>query len=248
MLYQFPSLRMKKQIKCIGDAHGGMPFWYEVLREDTNPENLWRSLLYMSCFVFPGLDRFVRNKLFHPNSRVRAWACYVLGQMRDEISAEIIFTMKKDPSSRVRENARSALRKIIGENEAAPCSTNFTPVDAVILISDDSHGVQDLLAKWLQPIGSNIVFVSSEIETIEMATRLRPEVIITDNQKGKDNLSGLRTTLTLSVEPGLEETIFIMISADSLEGVFLWYGGDVFVPKHLINTPFFIDQISRYVS
>ena len=64
-----------------------------------------------------------------------------------------------------------------------------------------------------------------------MALCLIPQAVITDNQKGKDNLSGLNLTLELARKAELQDTVLFMLTADFIEPIFLWNGGDYFLSK-----------------
>jgi len=222
----------KQQVLMIGNAHGGPPFWYEILREDMNPENIRRALLFVGCLGAHGCEEAVRNKLHHPDSRVRSWACFAAGELHDEEARATVRTLMADSSARVRRHARHALVSLDSGGSRPPSRHVAAPSeDALLLISDDSGRMQDQLASVLRPKGFRLAFASSEDETCEMAARLWPWAVITDNQKGRDNLSGLRMTQRLSSAPGQRETIVFMMSADFVEGAFLWNGGDVYLPK-----------------
>jgi len=222
----------KQQVLMIGNAHGGPPFWYEILREDTNAESIRRALLFVGCLGAHGCEEAVRNKLHHPDSRVRAWACFAAGELQDEEARPTIRTLMADSSARVRRQARHALVSLdSGGSRLASRHIGAPPEDALVLISDDSGRMQDQLASVLRPKGFRLAFASSEDETYEMAARLWPWAVITDNQKGRDNLSGLRMTQRLASAPGHRETIVFMMSADFVEGAFLWNGGDRYLPK-----------------
>lgn len=228
----FTSPLLRRQVLLLGDAYGGPRFWYELLREDSNPDNVWHALLYIACVASPGPEPAIRHKLLHPDSRVRAMACFALGRYRDEISADPLRRLCGDPSPRVRVHARTALAAIIDPlyvPRPPYAATSATP--PTILISEDSLHGQDGVAEALQPLGLNIACAAEATETIEMARRLRPVMVVTDNQKGRDNTAGLRVTEAVSRDPQLRETILLMSSADPLDGVFLWHGGDCYTHK-----------------
>jgi CheY-like chemotaxis protein len=228
----FDTKNFSQDVVRLGDAHGGPPFWYEVLREDSNPDNIWRALLYIGCLGISGPEPAMRYKLHHPDSRVRAWACFALGQLNDETAVERIAELETDPSSRVRIHAEDAIGSIVGHSPPNENGNDREPIgEALILISDDSAGVQNQLASALEPLGYPLAFASNEDETLAMALDLHPAAIITDNQKGKDNLNGLRMTGKIANHPELREVVLFMLTADALEGAFLWNGGDYFLQK-----------------
>jgi hypothetical protein len=74
---------------------------------------------------------------------------------------------------------------------------------------------------------------SSEEKTVESAIKTLPQVIITDNQKAPDNLSGLNMTWILCRRKELRDTIFFMVTVDQVESIFLWSGGDAYFSKPL---------------
>lgn len=233
-MVDFSSQLLRRQVLSIGDAYGGPPFWYELLREDSNPDNVWRALLYIGCFTAPGPEPAIRNKLLHPDSRVRAMACFALGRFQDEAAADRLRQLCGDPSPRVRIHARTALAAIVEAGDLPPMGSAATPSDsAIILVSEDSLRLQDAIAEALQSLGQRVACAADTVETIEIARRLRPIIVVTDNQKGKDNTAGLRVTEAISRDPTLRESILLMLSADFLDGVFLWHGGDCFIHKIL---------------
>lgn len=64
-----------------------------------------------------------------------------------------------------------------------------------------------------------------------LGDKIKPQVIITDNQERRDNFSGLNMTWDLCRNLDLRETILIMLTADEVEPMFLWQGGDFFLNK-----------------
>lgn len=231
-MLNFSSPRLRRQVLSIGDAYGGPRFWYELLREDCNPDNVWRALLYIGCLGAPGPEPAIRNKLLHPDTRVRAMACFAAGQYRDEAAADQLLQLCADGSPRVRIHARAALAAIVkpGAIPALPGDASHTEF-ATILISEDSLRSQDALTEALGAFGPRIACAAETAETMEMARRLRPIMVVTDNQKGRDNTAGLRVAEEISRDAQLRETTLLMSSADPLDGVFLWHGGDYFVHK-----------------
>jgi hypothetical protein len=84
-------------------------------------------------------------------------------------------------------------------------------------------------------MGYRTISAASYKETLDKAIEHRPQAIITDNQKKHDNridnLSGLALAYDVSRIPELKETIIFMLTADFIEPVFLWNGGDCFLSK-----------------
>ena len=103
--------------------------------------------------------------------------------------------------------------------------------ESLILISEDSEKMQAKLSELYGNMRFQVKIASSEQETVDLALKLKPQAIITDNQKGKDNLSGLNMTWDLCRKPELRETVIFMLTADFNEPIFLWSGGDCFLSK-----------------
>jgi CheY-like chemotaxis protein len=239
----------KAQLSMLGAAYGGPRFWIEVLREDARPENIWRSLLFLASTGARGSEEPVRNRLHHPSSRVRGWACFVLGEVEDEGARQAILVLADDVSPRVRRQARLALLRLNRHGGRQPAVRPKADArESLVLISEDSARVQDQLASILRPRGFQLAFASSDDETIEMALRLRPWAILTDNQKGRDNLSGLRMTERIASTPALEEAVLLMITADPVEGGFLWAGGDSFFLKWSVSLPQLVAVLEDYLT
>lgn len=224
----------KKEIANIGDSYGGESFWPENLKLDQNPDATWRASLYLASLGDAKYADPVRKTLKSKDSRVRAWACFALGQFQDELAVEQIYRMKNDPSFRVRVHARQALQFLVDRRT----SDRYFPLrvrarEKLILISDDSKTNQDYLSSVLKKLGFLVITASTEQETIDLANRAKPQAIITDNQKGRgrDNLSGLNMTWDICRQPNLRETIIFMLTADQVEPIFLWNGGDYLLHK-----------------
>ncbi|MFZ0533804.1 MAG: hypothetical protein WAM09_11540, partial [Anaerolineales bacterium] len=91
----------------------------------------------------------------------------------------------------------------------------------------------------LKKLGFITHTAATEKETIDLALKNKPQVIVTDNQKVSvinnlkwvDNISGLNMTWDICRLPELRETIIIMLTADEIEPIFLWQGGDFYLSK-----------------
>lgn len=166
------------------------------------------------------------------DSRVRAWACYYLGSITHKPAWDRLFTLTNDPSPRVRQHARHALSQFHpGTEREAMKDRRVSHIEFQVLISEDSQRGRQQISRLLQRRGFTTHTSSTEEETITLAEKIKPEVIITDNQKERDNLSGLNMTWDLCRNPKLRETILIMLTADEVEPIFLWQGGDYFLNK-----------------
>ena len=227
------TLSSVRQVQLLGEAYGGLPFWEEVLRGDTYSENIWHALMYLGCLKNHGFEPLIRDKLHHPDSWVRAWACFALAALEDNRSAQQIAHLRNDPSHRVRVHARLAMESITGVGQTSRKPTyNRAHREDLIIVSDDSDAIQIQLTNKLTSKGYLVTSATTEEETITFTQDLAPAAIITDNQKGGDNTNGLRMTTSLSRKDDLKEVVLLMFSADEVEGAFLWSGGDGFVHKH----------------
>jgi DNA-binding response OmpR family regulator len=101
----------------------------------------------------------------------------------------------------------------------------------LILLSDDSPNLRNQVEIAMRGRRYRFATAATEQETIEAALRFKPLAIITDNQKGRDNLSGLNMTWDLCRRPELRETVLFMFTKDDVEVAFLWNGGDRFMRK-----------------
>jgi CheY-like chemotaxis protein len=221
-----------KAILGIAQAYGDPGFWFENLAPHMNPDATWRALLVVGALKDIRLADRIRKLLVSSDSRVRAWACFALGQMKDESSVNQIYAMNADPSNRVRVHAWQAVQAIVGPEESARHFPIHIPTwESLILISEDSKTMQATLSDLLREMRFKVRVASSEQETIDLALKLKPQAIITDNQKEADNLSGLNMTWDLCRRPELRETIIFMLTADFIEPIFLWSGGDCFLSK-----------------
>ncbi len=221
----FANPKFSQSILGIAQAYGN-------LVPGMNPDATWRALLVVGAMKGTQYAELSQRLLVSPDSRVRAWACFALGQMKDESALEQIYAMNADPSNRVRIHAWQAVQAIVGPEESARHFPIRIPTNqSLILISEDSERIRTSLSSLYRRMGFQIRTASSEQETIELARKLKPQAIITDNQKVKDNISGLNMTWDLYRFPELRETVIFMLSADFVEPIFLWSGGDCFLSK-----------------
>jgi CheY-like chemotaxis protein len=230
----FTNPRFCEGILGIAQAHGPLGFWIQNLAPGMNPDATWRALMVVGALKDNRFETAVRELLVSPDSRVRAWACFALGQMRAEAALKQICALNSDTSLRVRVHASQAVQAMVGPEEAARHFPVRIPTSRrLVLISEDSRRFQTTLSELCSRMGFHVKTASSERETMALASALRPQAIITDNQKGKDNLSGLNMTWDLCRQADLHETIIFMLTADFVEPPFLWNGGDCFASKLL---------------
>lgn len=229
----FANPKFGNAILGIAQAYGNLGFWIENLVSGMNPDATWRALLVIGAMKDTRYAKAAQGLLVSSDSRVRAWACFALGQMQEEGALEQIYAMNADPSNRVRIHAWQAIQAIVGPEESARHFPIRIPTyENLILISEDSDKMQATLSNLYRKMGFKIRVASSERETVELAGAAKPQAIITDNQKGNDNLSGLNMTWDLCRRSDLRETIVFMLTADFVEPIFLWNGGDCFLSKY----------------
>jgi CheY-like chemotaxis protein len=237
--------RLDKAILGIAQAYGPYKFWLENIIPIANPDATWRALMVVSALKDVGFVEQAKFLLNSPDSRVRGWACYYLGEVNHIQASEKLFALSNDPSHRVRFHARKAFISMHGGENVFSAGRQFMHDQFPVLISEDSPKGRENLAKILQKQGFTTYTADTSMETIECALKCKPQVIVTDNQKitfvadpksGRqpryvDNLSGLNMTWDICRIRELRETLLFMLTADELEPIFLWYGGDVFLSK-----------------
>ncbi len=238
--------RLDKAILGIAQAYGPYKFWLENIIPIANPDATWRALLVVSALKDGGFVEQAKFLLNSPDSRVKAWACYYLGTVSHLPASEKLFALSDDPSPRVRFQARKAFISMHGGDNVFSGNRHSLHAQFPVLISEDNPQGRENLAKILQKQGFTTYTADTSMETIECALKYKPQVIVTDNQKitfiadpklGRqpwyvDNISGLNMTWDICRLQELRETLLFMLTADELEPIFLWYGGDVFLSKH----------------
>jgi CheY-like chemotaxis protein len=224
--------RGDKGILGIAQAYGPYRFWLENLIPDSTPDATWRGLMVVAALRDKAFCDQAIELLKSHDSRVRAKACYYLGNIQHTPASNNLFALTCDPSIRVRHFAHRALAKLQpGGKNPISNRRRFPHKKLRVLISEDDRRAREQLARVIERIGCVPYAADTEQNTIATARSLLPQVIITDNQKGKDNLSGLNMTWDLCRIPQLRETILIMVTADEVEPAFLWNGGDYFFQK-----------------
>jgi hypothetical protein len=116
------------------------------------------------------------------------------------------------------------------------------------LVSSDAPEAQARLGIQVKERRCRIGYAPTERETVDAALRLKPLAIVTDNQKGRDNLSGLNMTWDICRLPELRETILFMLTEDRVEPAFLWNGGDWFIHKRGLPGAMLAKPIEEYLS
>ena len=236
----FTNPKFCREILSIAQAFGPYDFWYENLDYGKNPDATWRALLVVGCLKDDGCLVRICKLLISPDSRVRAWACFALGQIKSEIALEQIYAMNADPSNRVRVHAWQAIQTIVGPEESKrQFPIRKSPRHSLIMVSTDSVMDQLYFSKYFKQMGYQVIIAPTEKETLEKSLKIKPDAIVTDNQKiGErvvDNLSGINMTWDICRQTKLRETIIIMISSDFVEPIFIWSGGDYYISKRTIT-------------
>jgi len=244
----FSKPKFATHIAALAGAYGGYSFWIENLNPRMNPDAIWRALLVTGCLRIVGHEHSIRALLTHPDSRVRGWACFALGQLGDEASLEQIHAMNADASNRVRIHAWQAVQAMVGEEESGRLfPIRIPPQDRLILVSEDSEAMQSNISSLLGGMGYAVLVASTEAETLALALKLRPHAVVTDNQKGADNISGLNLTWDICRIRELRETVVFMLTADTVEPFFLWSGGDYFLHKLTISLSALAEVVNEYL-
>jgi CheY-like chemotaxis protein len=246
----FDDHKFCKSILDLAQAYGPVDFWMDNLTSGKNPDVTWRALIVVAALKDPLYAESAKLMLKSPDSRVRAWACTALAALDYKPAFGLLQEAKQDFSFRVRYHAKRAVRKMSGISHMPPRRHIRAPQkEMLILISEDDKTIQLYINVQLSRLGFLVQIASTERDTIELAIKLRPWLIITDNQKINlerqvDNLSGLNMTWDLCRNKTLRETLIFMITADYLEPAFLWSGGDAFFQKPI--TPEFLYELGEY--
>jgi CheY-like chemotaxis protein len=244
----FAKPKFCEQITSLAGAYGPLEFWIQNISLTANPDATWRALMILGARSDPRLADLARPMLAHPDSRVRSWTCFFLGQAHDEQSLQEIYNLTGDPANRVRVHAWQAIQAIVGpEEDTHHLAPLREPRESNILISDDSENNQKVLGKLLEDRGYQTLSALTEAETLHMAREYLPQAILTDNQKYQDNLSGINMTWDLTRIPELRETLIFMLSQDPIEPVFLWYGGDYYLRKTMFTPQKLISAVDAYL-
>ena len=232
----------------IAQAYGPYQYWTENLLPGMNPDATWRALMIMACLKDTLVIQPARRLLNSKDSRVRSWACFALGQLKDETSLDKLVSLNAHPSRRVRVHAWAAIQSIRGvEEKERIFHAEIWSTKPLILISEDSERMRENLSNSLIQMGFRVKTASSEVQTTRLAYQLKPDAIITDNQKGRDNLSGLNMTWDICRKAALRETILFMLTMDEVEPAFLWSGGDYFLSKKRFSMKKLVQLIQEYM-
>jgi hypothetical protein len=236
-MVNFNDHKFCKSILDIAQAYGPLDFWTDNLASKRNPDASWRALMVVAALKDPLYAESAKLMLSSPDSRVRAWACTALAALNYQPAFGLLQEAKQDSSYRVRYHAWQAVWQMSGIHRGpGRHHIRAQQSELLVLISEDNIDFQLQLNLQLSKMGFPVQIASTELDTVDLAVKLRPWLIITDNQKIKlggqvDNLSGLNMTWDLCRNKNLRETLIFMVAADSVEPIFLWSGGDAFFPK-----------------
>jgi CheY-like chemotaxis protein len=251
LIENFSNRKFCKSILDLAQAYGPLSFWTENIAPDCNPDATWRALLVVAVLKEKRFAGRILAQLEAPDSRVRAWACTALALLEFTPALPILAELTRDASCRVRQRAIEAVLALGGgerlslqaplqvrqgrpEAPAAPLrEAEAARKPVVAIVSEDGKGSREFYDGFLSGLGYQVHLCPTETETIDQACKLHPDLILTDNQKYRDNLSGLNMTWDLCRLQQLRETLIFMVTADELESVFLWSGGDDFFTKPL---------------
>jgi CheY-like chemotaxis protein len=238
-----------KAILGIAQAYGQYQFWLENLFPGSNPDATWRALMVISALKDKAFVEQVSELLKSSDSRVRGWACYYFGSIMHQESSDKLLSLTNDPSPRVRQHARHALSILQpGIDSGMARGRRFVHDEFKVLISEDNPQSRQQLSLLLERAGFVAHYASTEEETLILAEKLNPQIIITDNQKERDNLSGLNMTWDLCRNSKLREIILIMLTVDEIEPIFLWQGGDYFLNKLRFGAAQLVSALTTYMT
>jgi len=231
-MWDFSNPKFCKSILDIAQAYGPYEFWTDNLILGCNPDATWRALMVVAALKDPLYAESVRLMMAHPDSRVKAWACTAIAELKYRPGFGQLQALTVDRSSRVRFHARQAVREMRGLPPVARPFHHRGFIDnIIILLSEDDPSQSQAINFGLSRLNYLIQTAATEADTVAMAFKLQPKVIITDNLKGKDCLSGLNITWDLCRRAELRDTLFFMVTADNVEPIFIWSGGDEYFQK-----------------
>lgn len=242
MIDRFTNPRFKQDILGIARAYGRISFWEENLGLDMNPEATWRAVLVCACLDQPKYAPTFVRMLRHPDSRVRAWACFGLGQCQDQRFLPHLEFKTNDGSGRVSMHARHALAALGGPRLKPH---QHMRQKRLALVSEDNEHDRAVFSAVLATKGYETVTAGTARETIALAAQHHPTVITTDNQKYRDNLSGLFMTQDISRNADLMDSAILMITQDEIEAAFLWHGGDLYLHKVFVSLEDITDAVDE---
>ncbi len=240
---KFTDQRFCKSILDLAQVYGPYQFWIHNFAPGSNPDATWRALMVVAALNDHHLSKAVQAQLRSVDSRVRAWACTAVAALNDQTCLTELFRLTHDLSCRVRYRAREAIfdlnHRSINVSQRPQQGKSIGNV--VTLISEDADKIRMFYEYKFSQMGYQPHVASTETDSISLAKKVHPALILTDNQKGRDNLSGLNMTWDICRSTELRESLVFMVTADRLEPAFLWYGGDEFFTKPLdINQ---LDQV-----
>jgi CheY-like chemotaxis protein len=234
LIEKFAERSFCKSILDLAQAYGSLSFWTENFSPGSNPDAVWRALMVVAALNEKQMADRIVDQLDSTDNRVRAWACTTLAILQYKPALARIEELAQDSSQRVRQRAREASRSLQGNSAEHPGADSSIPqTDIQILVSQDSQSAREFYKEFLENLGFCVHLSSTEADTVDTACVVRPNVILTDNQKNHDNLSGLNTTWDLCRLNQLRETVIFMVAGNLLEPIFLWSGGDEYFTKPL---------------
>jgi CheY-like chemotaxis protein len=126
---------------------------------------------------------------------------------------------------------------------AAPRTvTGYEGPRKTILVADDSAESREVVTKLLASIGFQVSEAANGLEALEMAQRLRPDLLIATDSIMPE-LDSLAATCSLpQLDAFREVPILAISSSDSEQGVVA--GADAFVPKPL-DADKLLEQVAR---
>ena len=237
---QFASRAFCKSILDLAQAYGPYEFWTENLKPKFIRRRRGALLMVVAALKDPMFAEQAMELLGSPDSRVRAWACTALAELKCQPAAERMAALTNDPAGRVRFRAKTALASL-GVTPPPQRRILFHDMGQapLVLISEDNETNRQRWAEYLRQAGFQVETAISEQQTVERALELHPQAVLTDNQKAIvvdhalewDNLSGLNMSWDLCRCRGLDNSILFMVTADQVEAIFLWNGGDEYFHK-----------------
>lgn len=210
---------------------GDVPFWKEALKDSDRDTRRQAALVIGTARVAESAGPLL-TILGDDDDQVRAWGAWALGRLIAVDAVGLLTSLLEDPSGRVRFQARRALALIQGEGETELTEqvlTSRAEVDTKVLVSDDDLTLLDVYRLILERAGYKVLCTPGGEQTLELARREPPALVITDRMN--INLNGTDLIFELRGETPTREIPIVVISAEPPDWLAFFWGADIFLQK-----------------
>jgi CheY-like chemotaxis protein len=211
---------------------GDVDFWERSLG-DCDPDTRWQAALVLGIARVAEAEGLLVGILSDEDDRVRSWGAWALGQLVAADKTDYLTPLLRDPSWRVRYQARRALALVQGDEGRAKFTARFSVEGTEragkrILVSDDEPELLDLYRLILeQKKGHNVLGVLGGEQTLELARRERPDLVTTDILN--PHMMGTDLILKLRSDAATRGIPIAVVSAYYLPWLGLFVGADAYL-------------------